>query len=100
SSLLFLHSFPTRRSSDLSSFGLRISFVIFHSDFVISLGFVIGHSTTCANQVDRRPARTRNHDPGLAPRRGTFRRRVIRSPRRRRSEEHTSELQSRSDLVC
>src|SRR6266536_5040296 len=50
-----LHSFPTRRSSDL-----------------------------------RRPGRRRQHPLCAAPFRG----------HRRRSEEHTSELQSRVDLVC
>src|SRR5206468_12776377 len=58
-----LHSFPTRRSSDLEWL-LKISW------------------------QSRDPARRS---------RTTACRRI---PRRRRSEEHTSELQSRSDLVC
>src|SRR5699024_11277598 len=62
-----LHSFPTRRSSDLS-------------------------------RVPRTPRDLRRADPGrgalpVVPGSGP-------PGRRRRSEEHTSELQSRFDLVC
>src|SRR5207249_10960359 len=64
--LLALHSFPTRRSSDLTSAG-RVA---------------AGAARGCgrAGLVRRSGRRTR--------------------PARPRSEEHTSELQSRFDLVC
>src|SRR5207302_5663320 len=84
-----LHSFPTRRSSDL-------------------------HRGHCRDRrFDRRPERLRDHALRLQPRavehqwflsigerrydcgisdRG--------APSRQRSEEHTSELQSRENLVC
>src|SRR2546421_5565913 len=52
-------------------------------------------------------AGTRPEGEGRAPREETFNRvsarragAVTRHPQARRSEEHTSELQSRSDLVC
>src|SRR5206468_12417241 len=91
-----LHSFPTRRSSDLAEIELlehhRGPFVEFLSELgvwapqellrhpvevgLLFRGHLCSHKTLClfvhANYVD--PAR--------------------------RSEEHTSELQSRSDLVC
>src|SRR5699024_12808716 len=60
--LLALHSFPTRRSSDLPA---------------VSTPGVLSHS----------PPRRCSYERG-------------RSYARRRSEEHTSELQSRFDLVC
>src|SRR5690606_41797357 len=74
-----LHSFPTRRSSDLAR---------------------------------RRARRPRHRDGGLSRCGGEdLRHRLARGPcrkalpgasrgRRRRSEEHTSELQSRENLVC
>src|SRR5438105_12843812 len=69
-----LHSFPTRRSSDLSR----------------------EHVRPCK--------RTRTRTAACAPRRNPVRRRCARDVRLRRlelrSEEHTSELQSRVDLVC
>src|SRR5699024_12601873 len=74
-----LHSFPTRRSSDLAS---RLNSPFF------------GFFTPC-------PAYT---CPDAAPTSAAAG--GVRSPpaparaRRRRSEEHTSELQSRFDLVC
>src|SRR5690606_41510488 len=72
----FLHSFPTRRSSDLA--------------------------VPAAQAV--RPER-RARGPGLGRRRPDPRPRARRLLRRRagpsrRSEEHTSELQSRENLVC
>src|SRR5690606_40076176 len=77
--LLDLHSFPTRRSSDL-----RIDWC-FRTD---SCGV---------------PRRRRTRSKALPPRVAGSRRSGTRSvtPRaRRRSEEHTSELQSRENLVC
>src|SRR5699024_12605437 len=64
---LHLHSFPTRRSSDLTSFRAP------------------------SGALERglpRPAMVRRGPPGLG------------LPGSRRSEEHTSELQSRFELVC
>src|SRR5947207_10700155 len=62
-----LHSFPTRRSSDLAGH--------FHAGIDVSTGGKTGA-------------------PVLAPGAGVIER------VRARSEEHTSELQSHSDLVC
>src|SRR5699024_12416488 len=64
-----LHSFPTRRSSDLLS---------------------------------RRPPRSPDRPPTwvLTPSRGPFWPHPCSPRASRRSEEHTSELQSRFDLVC
>src|SRR5207249_11376334 len=68
-----LHSFPTRRSSDLDRFGVEL------------------------DTVDGMAAVLHRHDLGVLG--------AIGAPGRddqvfRRSEEHTSELQSRFDLVC
>src|SRR5438105_12480852 len=63
-----LHSFPTRRSSDLARW--------------------------------RWPRAYRVRGSAAPRRRGAERRKLALSPRLRRSEEHTSELQSRVDLVC
>src|SRR5699024_12304103 len=62
-----LHSFPTRRSSDLWRPGRR---------------------SPCRSAGDHRPARARGAHRGHG------------RLRTQRSEEHTSELQSRFDLVC
>src|SRR5438270_12653722 len=62
-----LHSFPTRRSSDLAG-----------------LAALVGPADRAARVGDRVAG------PGPA----------TRSPTRARSEEHTSELQSQSNLVC
>src|SRR5206468_10235027 len=91
------HSFPTRRSSDLQS--------AFHARR--PSGSVHGSAATTGH-------RRRSWHPALAPSifSSTTRNRPARaangtlvvssSPgcRHERSEEHTSELQSRSDLVC
>src|SRR5438874_6359385 len=69
-----LHSFPTRRSSDLPS----------------------GRASrgSCRSPTSRPPAAT-----GCCSKARVVRP-ASRAGRRRRSEEHTSELQSRRDLVC
>src|SRR5206468_11003702 len=83
-----LHSFPTRRSSDLLiykrlSFQLKVAFAdgisVLRADSLAgeSASLVQVCRSTSADELARKPG-----------------------PRRRRSEEHTSELQSRSDLVC
>src|SRR5690606_41826191 len=75
-----LHSFPTRRSSDLCGVATEL------------LGSPPRHRT--ARSLPRRPAPALPH-----PGRPAGRRRP--GPgERRRSEEHTSELQSRENLVC
>src|SRR5206468_12241525 len=69
-----LHSFPTRRSSDLRS---RVGLG------ALLVGYYDGGELRYAGKV------------------GTgYTREVLFDLRDRRSEEHTSELQSRSDLVC
>src|SRR5438105_12218609 len=73
---LDLRSFPTRRSSDLSTRHGRRSASISHPD-------------------SDRFVRTRARD--RSPRRAA---QASRARSSRRSEEHTSELQSRVDLVC
>src|SRR5205085_11429759 len=78
-----LHSFPTRRSSDLVRYRemrgelelAALSHLAFHPD----------RSAHHGNQ----PSRNRQSEPGSSVLSG-----------RRRSEEHTSELQSQSNLVC
>src|SRR5688572_22084083 len=78
-----LHSFPTRRSSDLVLRTLRL---------LRSPASRASRSVVSARRVarkSRRVAATRHH----AARDG-------RDPDSTRSEEHTSELQSQSNLVC
>src|SRR5207249_10393690 len=73
-----LHSFPTRRSSDLRRerwTGLRIA-------------LTTGLSRATISRILRRLHLSRMRDLEPAP------------PLIRRSEEHTSELQSRFDIVC
>src|SRR5205085_10100900 len=72
-----LHSFPTRRSSDLSSASC-------------------GATPRGRDDEPRRPAGRRR--PG--DRRAVRRLRAPLAPGAQRSEEHTSELQSQSNLVC
>src|SRR5206468_5103681 len=74
-----LHSFPTRRSSDLSH-GLPD-----FPDPTISGGGI---------QLSMRKG------SGLNPHSPVFQARALAHRELDRSEEHTSELQSRSDLVC
>src|SRR5438445_3694584 len=73
---LALHSFPTRRSSDLFSY----------NSFARSGGLLRDHSTGNPECVLSSGARsvTKRPDEAVSP----------------RSEEHTSELQSRQYLVC
>src|SRR5699024_11537396 len=75
-----LHSFPTRRSSDLCSTG----------DAKVTRPSRRSGAASCCSLGSVSPARR-------------SRRRLMRATsarRRSRSEEHTSELQSRFDLVC
>src|SRR5438034_5738971 len=73
------HSFPTRRSSDLRS---------------SSSTSAIPTSTATAISRRRRTSVAASWSSGWAPRS------PIHRPPSSRSEEHTSELQSHSDLVC
>src|SRR5438034_10750715 len=71
-----LHSFPTRRSSDLSA--LRAGFQ-YHLEKPVDVYALVGVVASLARkEPDPRPS-------------------LVALPR---SEEHTSELQSHSDLVC
>src|SRR5438034_6711950 len=75
-----LHSFPTRRSSDLT----------WEPNIIVDL-------TRTAAEPDTGPltANDRNHDFDF-----NYGHWKVRVSRLDRSEEHTSELQSHSDLVC
>src|SRR5699024_12310632 len=73
-----LHSFPTRRSSDLLP-----------PRTGRSCPLIVRARTTAARCCWTGPVRSDPFGPHLPPRTG-----------RSRSEEHTSELQSRFDLVC
>src|SRR5690606_41565177 len=77
---LALHSFPTRRSSDLDA-GQEEARHALLRPVLARVG----------DPRDRRPAAARVPDPVLLGR-------CV--PARGRSEEHTSELQSRENLVC
>src|SRR5206468_958811 len=92
-----LPSFPTRRSSDLRARGGA------RPDRVPGSG--AGRRRAGAPPPRRRGRARRRHRHGLLTARGPLRRRAAGARRTRagrgaRSEEHTSELQSRSDLVC
>src|SRR5205085_11609676 len=71
-----LHSFPTRRSSDLA------------------------RRTPRARRARRRSAPRRDSPPAAADATAADRRLTRPGRASRRSEEHTSELQSQSNLVC
>src|SRR5690606_39982105 len=79
-----LHSFPTRRSSDLET---RISTGIGELDRVLGGGLVPGAVVLVGG------------DPGIG-KSTLLLQAVATMGERLRSEEHTSELQSRENLVC
>src|SRR5207249_10317344 len=93
---LSLHSFPTRRSSDLVCFvGNVVS--------CITVSSPVRRSTRRACHAGGTPRPRRGRPTPTAPDTARDLRRTSpdrRSPTHRRSEEHTSELQSRFDLVC
>src|SRR5699024_11285442 len=96
----YLHSFPTRRSSDLEVLGEVL-------DHVIAFGFAVDDDIEpqvllqLDHTIDLRAHRLRiggvveATGPVIGPRAADLGR-----LREGRSEEHTSELQSRFDLVC
>src|SRR5206468_12512023 len=86
--LRYLHSFPTRRSSDLVYLNNWYSSARFHC--CVNCGRRSGFQMrSWPNGLSRA---TRSVNPLV----------IVPGPllRSNRSEEHTSELQSRSDLVC
>src|SRR5206468_11469610 len=78
----FLDSFPTRRSSDLRRFSPRRSARRSSASSAPTSSRSSSPASATTSAASARPP----VDPADGP--------------RRRSEEHTSELQSRSDLVC
>src|SRR5206468_12023629 len=94
----WLHSFPTRRSSDLAAGGGSVG-------SVAPTGRLASESTRANGNATARMGRglyqrlLERSTTRLRPRRAR-RIRSRASPETCRSEEHTSELQSRSDLVC
>src|SRR5436190_9776482 len=85
--LTHLSSFPTRRSSDLSGIATAFLVAAFSSS---TMGFQMRSSTI------HWPGSARSQASGWCSTASGS----PSSKRRRRSEEHTSELQSHSDLVC
>src|SRR5690606_40059623 len=87
----YLDSFPTRRSSDLRPARTAPAHPETHHSPRRNR-----HRDPRDGEADRQPQR-----PGGDPaHRSAARREVPRPHRRLRSEEHTSELQSRENLVC
>src|SRR5690349_22947342 len=80
----YLHSFPTRRSSDLVTGG--------H----LGAGLGVVELTTALHHVFETPKDILIWDVGHQ----CYPHKILTGRRDRRSEEHTSELQSRRDLVC
>src|SRR5699024_12026782 len=97
--LLFLFSFPTRRSSDLDT--------LFPSSRLTSKYFDVISIHTAWQNVNtflKQPISGKRNWIAVQSSMAPFGRNVFmasrRLPHRTRSEEHTSELQSRFDLVC
>src|SRR5206468_8768765 len=91
-----LHSFPTRRSSDLL---LESSTTLPGQHSCLLVG---GHATPAAWCPDASGARRRplGHSGCIGRRSAAVSDSTTGGSTHARSEEHTSELQSRSDLVC
>src|SRR5690606_40081809 len=89
----FLPSFPTRRSSDLGSHPRRSAS---NSSNKFQYRFTISGSAKSSNARRRPAAPIRRATIGLS---SSFRI-ASASAALSRSEEHTSELQSRENLVC
>src|SRR5206468_4561577 len=79
-----LHSFPTRRSSDL----------------LFRVGRAQGELDLALADLRAQPLRHRHAEPRIGRSWMSARPRHFAAYFATRSEEHTSELQSRSDLVC
>src|SRR5690349_23692820 len=76
-----IYTFPTRRSSDLGAAPVSQEILEFFSGFGLIIQEVYGQSEDTGPTTFNAPGRTKFGTVG-------------------RSEEHTSELQSRRDLVC
>src|SRR5206468_11475115 len=88
-----LHSFPTRRSSDLTAWAIWVALAAALESNAATLSGTdtLGRGGTTQTRAD---AEVGLPDPeGGRATRAEF-------TAQERSEEHTSELQSRSDLVC
>src|SRR5206468_12136565 len=85
-----LHSFPTRRSSDLSA-RLAAGYSIGAWLPYVTAGLAWARTSVVVNDVDGLTPLTERHHVHVGWTAGAG---------VERSEEHTSELQSRSDLVC
>src|SRR5205085_10367398 len=90
-----LHSFPTRRSSDLElsveQAPLGVELLVGPGD-----GELVPHETRARETEDLAQVGLRPHGAELAGARADHGDGLV----RQRSEEHTSELQSQSNLVC
>src|SRR5207249_11480117 len=99
SDLRDLHSFPTRRSSDLWSNCNTVSGPFFKMSVPLE-----GDDITEIIEEHRDELPFSDQLPSFDPPKHTAQRgllmRLITPKRLKRSEEHTSELQSRFDLVC
>src|SRR5207249_10879626 len=92
-----IHSFPTRRSSDLTYYEL-IDDELKWSDGVALYVRTRGDTGLVTGELRRMLARV---GEGIAPSEtATMEQEIETSLWQERSEEHTSELQSRFDLVC
>src|SRR5206468_7266680 len=93
-----LHSFPTRRSSDLALIGTKFRIILGYPggndiNLAMERGEVAGRgSNSWSAWKSTRPEWVREKKLNVLVQIG-----LKKAPR---SEEHTSELQSRSDLVC
>src|SRR5690606_41943187 len=95
---LDLHSFPTRRSSDLEKW-LNTLLITFWTSFWNSL--VEKTSARFFWRVSNQPvSQTMPMPCASAPAKTCWNRSAPAIPASLRSEEHTSELQSRENLVC
>src|SRR5690606_41637671 len=91
----YLHSFPTRRSSDL---GVHHDPIIEYGRFVVRVLGAIGVDGAQIGQVASRGAAGLVKSGKKTNANNNFA--TARVPALARSEEHTSELQSRENLVC
>src|SRR5699024_11720793 len=94
------HSFPTRRSSDLDR-RTRLGWTQAQLAVALSDGGVPGMSGTAVGRMETGQRSVRlSEGPVLAAVLGFPLHELVDIPESHRSEEHTSELQSRFDLVC